>query len=404
MGRAPISPHDAVLLDCFRAIAAALVVVFHARVYTLGNNGTDGAAGLVYSVANCGTQAVFWFFVLSGYLVGGSVLVEIAKSGRMDLRRYALSRVTRLYIVLVPALLVTGVLDYWRISTFGMNNHAGFETPDSYAAATLLGNVFFLQTTVVPTFGSNLALWSLANEFWYYLLFPLLFAPLMGTIPLRRRLALFLCGIGVLTFLGFANFSIVWLFSIWCMGALARVFPVPALTSRPIALVLAVLAVGAFSFLRPYIGPLATLLVGLTFTNLLLSLRREAPATPGLLTAGARHFAAFSFSLYAVHLPLQHLLATTIQADADPYFDIDPRSIVAPLTIIALAAASIAFGYVFSRLTEAHTEFVRRFLLGGRPQGRGDDIPAERSSTLAHDATLEAPPPIAPCEASPKVI
>lgn len=363
---ASISPHDAVLLDLLRAIAAALVVVFHARIYTLGDKGTDGAAALAYAVTNCGTQAVFWFFVLSGYLVGGSALIEIAKSGRIELRRYALSRLTRLYMVLIPALLVTATLDYWRTSAFGLNHHAGFETPASYAVSTLVGNVFFLQTTVVPTFGSNLVLWSLANEFWYYLLCPLLLAPLMVAISLRLRLILFSCGIGVLAFLALANFSIAWLFSIWCLGALARVCPVPALTSRPVALVLAVLAVFAFSFLRPHLGPLATLLVGLTFTNLLLSLRRDAPVTPGALSAGVRSLAAFSFSLYAIHLPLQHFLATAIQRDADPYFDVDPRSIVAPLMIMVLAGASIAFGYVFSLLTEAHTDFVRRRLLGGR--------------------------------------
>src|SRR6202030_3749589 len=38
-----------------------------------------------------------------------------------------------------------------------------------------LGNLFFVQTILCRTFGSNGPLWSLANEFWYYLLFPLLF-------------------------------------------------------------------------------------------------------------------------------------------------------------------------------------------------------------------------------------
>ena len=34
-------------------------------------------------------------------------------------------------------------------------------------------NAFFLQTIVGPTFGSNGPLWSLAYEWWYYVLFPL---------------------------------------------------------------------------------------------------------------------------------------------------------------------------------------------------------------------------------------
>jgi peptidoglycan/LPS O-acetylase OafA/YrhL len=48
----------------------------------------------------------------------------------------------------------------------------------SISPSTFLGNLFFLQTVASPVFGSNAPLWSLANEFWYYVLFPLLFCSL----------------------------------------------------------------------------------------------------------------------------------------------------------------------------------------------------------------------------------
>jgi len=52
---------------------------------------------------------------------------------------------------------------------------------DSRKILPLPANVFFLQTITVPVYGSNSPLWSLANEFWYYLLFPLLLlAPQRG--------------------------------------------------------------------------------------------------------------------------------------------------------------------------------------------------------------------------------
>lgn len=359
-----ISPHDVILLDSLRALAAGLVVLYHARIYTLGNSEIAGIAALAYVSTNCGTQAVFWFFVLSGYLVGGSVITEVASAGRIDLRRYALSRASRLYIVLVPALLVTGLLDYWRVGTFGMNSNAGFETPASYTFFTFVGNVFFLQTTVVPTFGSNLALWSLANEFWYYLMFPLLLAPLMVAFSARLRLGMFLTGIGILAFLSIVNFSIVWLFSLWCMGAVARVVPIRLMKSRFLAILLAIAGAGLFPILHPQIGALATLVVGVTFTNLLLTLRRDAPVTGSLLAICAQSFAAFSFSLYVVHVPLQHVMATALQGRADPFFDLDPLSLDAPAMIVLLTSVSIAFAYAFSLATEAHTDALRRRLLG----------------------------------------
>jgi hypothetical protein len=48
-------------------------------------------------------------------------------------------------------------------------------TPDIgslYSPAIFLGNMGFLQGIFVHTAGTNLALWSLANEFWYYIAFP----------------------------------------------------------------------------------------------------------------------------------------------------------------------------------------------------------------------------------------
>ena len=48
----------------------------------------------------------------------------------------------------------------------------------------LVGNLFFVQTVSVPVYGTNGPLWSLANEFWYYVLFPLAVAGggLMGRL------------------------------------------------------------------------------------------------------------------------------------------------------------------------------------------------------------------------------
>ena len=45
---------------------------------------------------------------------------------------------------------------------------------------TLAGNLLFVQYLVVPTFGNNTALWSLACEFWLYALYPAFLAMRRG--------------------------------------------------------------------------------------------------------------------------------------------------------------------------------------------------------------------------------
>ena len=50
-----------------------------------------------------------------------------------------------------------------------------FDTLHHLSVAGFLGNLVFLQTLFVETFGSNDALWSLTNEFFYYLMCGLTF-------------------------------------------------------------------------------------------------------------------------------------------------------------------------------------------------------------------------------------
>ena len=64
-----------------------------------------------YLVSGLGHQWVIVFFVLSGYLVGGSVLRSV-RTGSWSWRAYLLARLSRLYVVLLPALLLGGALDW----------------------------------------------------------------------------------------------------------------------------------------------------------------------------------------------------------------------------------------------------------------------------------------------------
>jgi hypothetical protein len=42
--------------------------------------------------------------------------------------------------------------------------------PTTHSLIAFLGNFAFLQTICVPIFGTNGPMWSLANEFWYYII------------------------------------------------------------------------------------------------------------------------------------------------------------------------------------------------------------------------------------------
>jgi peptidoglycan/LPS O-acetylase OafA/YrhL len=356
-----ISPHTSNVLDLTRAIAAGLVVLFHATIYALGGIAPPGLGGtLAYSLTDCGTQAVFWFFVISGYLVGGSVLADLQR--RFSFRAYLINRAVRLYIVLLPALALCYALDSIRIAEVGLNAHAGFETADSLSLSTLVGNLLFLQTILTPTYGSNYVLWSLACEFWYYLLFPLLLAPFMLEKRIVTRVLLFALGALLLVWLAHQNRSLAWLFVIWCIGAGVRVCPFVLIRSEILAWLIAAAAMLIFPFLHPVAGPLATLAVAISFACALNA--SHGKVYDWKYARIVQAFAAFSYSLYLVHLPIQHYLLTVPRGEPDPFLSLPPYSAWTAAIIGGLVVACYVSAYIFSLLTERHTQRLRDALAG----------------------------------------
>lgn len=173
-----------VSLDFVRGMSALAVCAGHLRAALMVNYANvqtpESFHKIFYFLTGLGHQAVIVFFVLSGFFVGGAVL---RASHRFDLSSYAISRLTRLWGVLIPAL----VLTYWvgellenqapqvLSGTYRDIWHSG-PAPNEYSSTplTLLGNLFFVQTILTPVYGVNSPLWSLANEFWYYAVFPLM--------------------------------------------------------------------------------------------------------------------------------------------------------------------------------------------------------------------------------------
>lgn len=69
-----------------------------------------------------GYQAVMVFFVLSGYFISSSVLHSL-ENGTWSWREYLTKRLLRLWIVLIPALLLTYVWAKLQIHLFGGSDY-----------------------------------------------------------------------------------------------------------------------------------------------------------------------------------------------------------------------------------------------------------------------------------------
>src|SRR5438270_9524015 len=86
-------------LDLMRGAAALAVFVSHFGLHRI-------SGGLFWQAQPYGHDAVILFFVLSGY-----VIAWVAERREPDLRAYAVNRLSRLYSVVVPAILLTVIAD-----------------------------------------------------------------------------------------------------------------------------------------------------------------------------------------------------------------------------------------------------------------------------------------------------
>jgi len=104
------------------------------------------------------------FFVLSGYVIAFS-----AERKHGTLGDYAVARLSRLWSVVLPALILTGAIDFLVRHLMDSNGLSlGDDSPYNYVLSGLFANQIWLLT-VFP--GSNSPFWSLSFEAFYYIFF-----------------------------------------------------------------------------------------------------------------------------------------------------------------------------------------------------------------------------------------
>lgn len=314
---APASRH--LWLDLLRGAAALEVCANHVRRVLLQPYSDLAHPKLIdtaiYFATSFAHQAVVVFFVLSGFLVGGSVH-QAHTAGRWSWTGYAVQRLSRLWTVLVPCLVLTLAWDWLGAVLGGGRGYDGaladmmfFGTahnpPLDHSWSAVLGNLFFLQDIATPMLGSNLALWSLANEFWYYVVFPLVFCALMAGGPLARRVSLVAAAVVICILLPrpILKGGIVWLLGYggWLIvrnARLSRWLAHPLAGAALLALLLASLA----SVKRA--GWLADDCVLGAIIMLLLPLLVRAGEKTEWLRGIATWISDISYSLYLAHFPL----------------------------------------------------------------------------------------------------
>jgi peptidoglycan/LPS O-acetylase OafA/YrhL len=357
-----------VSLDLMRGVAALIVCLGHWRNLLYVDypqiDTHRGLFAMLYVISGAGHQAVVIFFVLSGYLISGSIF-RLTRRGQWSWRLYLIHRLVRLWIVLIPALILGAVLD-----VVGMHSHlapalyAGQtgthvlgNVADSYRASIFAGNLFFLQGILVKTFGSNGPLWSLANEFWYYILFPCAF------MVVRRGTSKIVRIVSAVAFVAFARLvgtGILLEFPLWLLGTVLAFVPAPRVQAR-LRMIVTIVYIPLFFFLAKtslVSGVLSDYILGVAtfvFMWFLLSAKSAAPANRR--AAVSRLAARFSYTLYLVHVPFFVLLTAAVAGESR--WQPDTRHLLTGSAGLLLA---IGYAFAIASVTEFQTDHVRRWV------------------------------------------
>lgn len=371
------SSYQSLLISLLRGAAALQVAAAHLRaeVYPSlrGMNDAPLAYQLLAFFTGFAHQAVVIFFLISGWLVGGSLLDKWSQPRAIG--SYTIDRISRLWTVLVPTFFLMLLCAAFTNQVVPVPSL--LEQSNEYSALVFLGNMIGLQKIMVPNFGHNYALWSLSNETWYYILLPLLLV-VYRSKSWWRRAGFALC---IAVIASFLPFSVLLYFSIWLMGAAFSKLRIECGYAMRTVLIFtaAILSIyyrlnggGADLTVDTYVQDLTC---SLPLLLLLASLSRPVPMGSRAmrhLKQTAHFFSEFSFTLYVSHVPTIALLRYIGQN----YFGrgkLSPHHIYDYFIYFGVATMLVVTAYLLYFAFESNTFRIRRFVKakllfsGGRP-------------------------------------
>lgn len=333
-------------LDGLRGIAAAVVLVHHAFLtvppLSKSNYGLavpDDVLWLTNTplhVVWAGREAVFVFFVLSGF-----VLTLPALRRTQDWIAFFPSRAVRLYLPVTASLLVALALSFLVPRT--SDPHQALWV-NAHAQTLSLRGLFNDFTLISPTL-LNSPLWSLTWEVLFSVLVPLFVS--VAAVTMRRWWVTAIAGV-LISALG-EYLHVQWLIYLpmFLIGsALAAGWERIRAVPRGLGWVLLVAGLLGISspawFPAPFSNPVIeqVVILAAAFTIVLLA-GKWLPAERFLLGPVPRTLGRISFSLYLVHEPIAVSFANLLPVSWSPWW-----------TVVATIPVAIGAAFLFARFVE----------------------------------------------------
>ncbi len=174
-------------IDSLRAISVLGVIIYHSKIYFLGELFFQG-----------GYFGVDIFFVISGYLIT-SIIYEDLRKNKFSLKKFYIKRCRRIFPALIFTILISLLLSWYSVMPVSFVEYA----KSIIYSLIFVSNYYFYFSgleygAVSGLLKPLLHTWSLAIEEQFYIIFPLLF--IFGFTKFRKNLILYL---GIILFVSF---------------------------------------------------------------------------------------------------------------------------------------------------------------------------------------------------------
>ena len=307
-----------IYLDLVRLLAALIVLIYHFAYERFSGGGLQFIRD-----SHIGSDAVILFFVLSGY-----VIAYVAAERDRNVQEYMLNRLSRLWSVAIPALVLTVVVDQLGL-LINPKAYGGWWYQNDSPVFRTFANLFFVNELWFKSIRpfTNGPFWSLGYEFWYYVIFAAAFY-FSGIIRIVMILLLAL----------FVGPKILLLFPLWILGVWTWHFNQRVKITIPVGWVLFITPILFYLLIKYFQVDLAALhlteiilgtgdvddvlgfsdeflisyLYGVLIAMNFIGMNFIAPVMEKRLVRlekPIRYWAGLTFSIYLLHYPLLQLFS-----------------------------------------------------------------------------------------------
>jgi peptidoglycan/LPS O-acetylase OafA/YrhL len=241
----------------------------------------------------------------------------------------------------------------------------GFSVAPNGGLIAAVANLLCLQTIAAPCYGSNGPLWSIAYEWWYYWLFPLVLIVLVKGRLGRRALG----GLGLVALCALAYPFILAYFPIWLLGVAVRAYWPKLAIKSPwgwLAFLVSLgggLLIGRGSIAGGYSEVLSDYLLSIGTVLLISQLVYNPPSFNRPSIAIGRTLSNISFSLYTIHFPILVLIVALLRYKYELALPLQPNLLTPWAVFFVICLFLLFLAWLFSMLIEQRYHAVRKYLL-----------------------------------------